>query len=46
MLVGGQDGDTFAEDDYRQWLTAAGFEPGEVVEVGPRVQSLLVAHAR
>ena len=45
MLMGGQGGDTFAEDEYRQWLTAAGFEPRDVVDVGPKVQSLLVAGA-
>jgi len=42
-LAGGQGGDTFGEDDYRAWLTAAGFELGELVDVAPRAQTLLVA---
>lgn len=45
MLVGGQGGDTFGEDDYRAWLIAAGFELSEVVEVTPKAQTLLVATA-
>lgn len=45
MLMTGQGGDTFAEDQYREWLAAAGFQPIEVVEVGPRAQALLVSAA-
>lgn len=45
MLVGGQGGDTFGEDDYRAWLTTAGFELHELVEVAPKAQTLLVAQA-
>ena len=45
MLVGGQGGDTFGEDDYRAWLAGAGFELDDVVEVAPKAQTLLVSKA-
>ena len=45
MLVGGQGGDTFSEEEYRRWLVAAGFQPPEVVDVGPEAQSLLLSGA-
>lgn len=43
MLSGGQGGDTFSEEEYREWLTAAGFTPHEIVDVAPDVQALLPA---
>ena len=41
MLVGGNNGDSYALEQYEQWLTAAGFEAPEVVDCGQ--QSLLLS---
>lgn len=43
MLVNGRGGDTHAEQDYRDWLTAAGFRSVTVDDIADRAQSLLVA---
>ena len=44
MLVAGNGGDTHHLDDYRRWLTDAGYADPDVVERGPR--SLLLARRR
>ncbi len=43
MLAGSGGGDTFAEEDYAGWLTEAGFEPPQLVDVADGVQTLLMS---
>lgn len=45
MLANGGGGDTHAEDDYRRWLTEAGFAPPEVVDVDEGRRTVLLARA-
>jgi SAM-dependent methyltransferase len=43
MLLAAAGADTHAEEDYQQWLHDAGFSSPEVIEIGERPQSLLIA---
>lgn len=45
MLSTGGGGDTHAEDEYRRWVTGAGFAPPEVVDLDEGRRSLLLARA-
>lgn len=42
MLLGGR-GDTHGFDEYRSWLTAAGYAEPELAETGPGERSLILA---
>lgn len=43
MLVNANGGDTHAETEYREWLSAAGFGRVEIHDIDDRAQVLLVA---
>jgi hypothetical protein len=45
MLSPGGGGDTHAEEDYRRWLSGAGFAPPAVVDLDEGRRSLLLARA-
>ncbi|HWH34980.1 MAG TPA: class I SAM-dependent methyltransferase [Acidimicrobiales bacterium] len=45
MLANCRGGDTHGEEEYRAWLSAAGFGEMEVVDLHGRAQSLLMASA-
>lgn len=45
MLAGGRGGDTHGEDDYRRWLSDAGYGAVEVVTLARRPESLVFAAA-
>jgi hypothetical protein len=45
MLVVGNRGDTHSEDDYREWLGAAGFTM-ELAPIDRPEQSLIIARPR
>ncbi len=45
MLVSTDAGDAYADEDYRAWLTEAGFGTPELSEIGDPPQSLLLAPA-
>lgn len=45
MLVNGGGGDTHAQDDYRRWLTEAGFTPPEFVDIDDGRRTVLLARA-
>lgn len=44
MLVNTESGNTYSEEEYRGWLTAAGFEEAEVLPIPGRDTHLILAH--
>jgi hypothetical protein len=43
MLVWTEGGDAHGEDDYRRWLTEAGFSPPQVHDINDPPQTILLA---